>query len=210
MEFSKKLQELRKQKGLTQEQLANKLFVSRTAISKWESGKGYPSIDSLKQIATLFSVTVDQLLSNEELLTLAEENTKQTKNCFRDLIFGLLDVCASLLLFLPFFAQRSGEVISEVSLLKLSQVAPFLKVIYFVIIFSTVLWGVLTLALQNFSDDLWIKIKISTSLSINVLGVAIFIISLQPYAAIFLFIFLIIKVLIVTKNNVTKSVITLR
>lgn len=51
MEFSQKLQELRKQKGLTQEELAKSLYVSRTAISKWESGRGYPSIDSLKEIA---------------------------------------------------------------------------------------------------------------------------------------------------------------
>ncbi|MEE1197563.1 MAG: helix-turn-helix transcriptional regulator, partial [Acutalibacteraceae bacterium] len=42
MEFSQKLQELRRQKGLTQEQLAAALFVSRTAVSKWESGRGYP------------------------------------------------------------------------------------------------------------------------------------------------------------------------
>ncbi|MBR7039698.1 MAG: helix-turn-helix transcriptional regulator, partial [Oscillospiraceae bacterium] len=42
MEFSEKLQTLRKKKGLTQEELAQALFVSRTAISKWESGKGYP------------------------------------------------------------------------------------------------------------------------------------------------------------------------
>ena len=54
MDFSKKLQELRKQKGLTQEELAKKLYVSRTAISKWESGRGYPSIDSLKEIAKFF------------------------------------------------------------------------------------------------------------------------------------------------------------
>ena len=51
MEFNEKLQELRKAKGLTQEELAEKLFVSRTAISKWESGRGYPSIDSLKEIS---------------------------------------------------------------------------------------------------------------------------------------------------------------
>ena len=51
MEFSEKLQELRKNKNLTQEQLAEMLFVSRTAISKWESGRGYPSIDSLKEIS---------------------------------------------------------------------------------------------------------------------------------------------------------------
>ena len=47
MEFNEKLQSLRKNKGLTQEELAEALYVSRTAISKWESGRGYPSIDSL-------------------------------------------------------------------------------------------------------------------------------------------------------------------
>ena len=50
MEFNEKLQKLRKEQNLTQEELAEKLFVSRTAISKWESGRGYPSIDSLKVI----------------------------------------------------------------------------------------------------------------------------------------------------------------
>ena len=54
MEFNEKLQELRKNKGLTQEELAEALYVSRTAISKWESGRGYPSIDSLKEIANFF------------------------------------------------------------------------------------------------------------------------------------------------------------
>lgn len=57
MEFHEKLQELRKQKNLTQEELSEILFVSRTAISKWESGRGYPSIDSLKAIAEFFGVT---------------------------------------------------------------------------------------------------------------------------------------------------------
>ena len=51
MEFNEKLQELRKQKGLTQEELSEILYVSRTAISKWESGRGYPNIDSLKAIS---------------------------------------------------------------------------------------------------------------------------------------------------------------
>ena len=67
MEFNEKLQELRKQKELTQEELAEVLFVSRTAISKWESGRGYPNIDSLKAIAKFFGVTIDELLSGDEL-----------------------------------------------------------------------------------------------------------------------------------------------
>ena len=47
MEFHEKLQELRRQKGITQEELAQALYVSRAAVSKWESGRGYPNIDSL-------------------------------------------------------------------------------------------------------------------------------------------------------------------
>ena len=54
MEFNEKLQELRKRKRLTQEELASSLYVSRTAVSKWESGKGYPNIESLKLIANFF------------------------------------------------------------------------------------------------------------------------------------------------------------
>ena len=73
MEFNEKLQELRKSKGLTQEELAEKLFVSRTAISKWESGRGYPSIDSLKEISRYFSVTIDELICPEEFLSASEE-----------------------------------------------------------------------------------------------------------------------------------------
>ena len=61
MEFNEKLQSLRKQSGLTQEQLAEALYVSRTAVSKWESGRGTPSIDSLMAIARYFSVSVDSL-----------------------------------------------------------------------------------------------------------------------------------------------------
>ena len=71
MEFSEKMQQLRKEKELTQEQLAEQLYVSRTAISKWESGKGYPNIESLKSISKLFSVSIDDLLSGEELISLA-------------------------------------------------------------------------------------------------------------------------------------------
>jgi len=77
MEFNEKLQELRKQKGLTQEELAGHLFVSRAAISKWESGRGYPGIDSLKSISKFFSVSIDDLLSGDELIILAEEEQKE-------------------------------------------------------------------------------------------------------------------------------------
>ena len=58
MKIGRFLQDLRREKGITQEELAEVLYVSRTAISKWESGRGYPSIDSLKEISNYFSVTI--------------------------------------------------------------------------------------------------------------------------------------------------------
>ena len=76
MEFNEKLQELRKNKELTQEELAESLYVSRTAVSKWESGRGYPNIESLKEISKFFSVSIDELLSGEKLLFIAENENK--------------------------------------------------------------------------------------------------------------------------------------
>ena len=199
MEFNEKIQELRKQKGLTQEELAEALYVSRTAVSKWESGRGYPNIDSLKTIAKFFGVTVDDLLSGEELLTIAEEDTKQKEKYFRDLTFGLLDCSIATFFFLPFFGQNANGIIQEVSLLSLTEIAPYLKAAYFVVIIGIILSGILTLALQNCRKVFWTNSKSKISLALTVLGTLLFIISSQPYAAAFLFVFLSIKVLTLIK-----------
>ena len=199
MEFNEKLQELRKQKGLTQEELAEVLFVSRTAISKWESGRGHPNIDSLKAIAKFFGVTIDELLSGDELLTIAEEDTKRKEKRFCDLVFGLLDCSIAMFFFLPFFGQKSDAIIQEVSLLSLTEIAPYLRTAYFVVVIGIIASGVLTLALQNCYQAFWVKNKSKISLVLNAVGALLFIISSQPYAATFLFIFLIIKVLMLVK-----------
>ena len=199
MEFNEKLQELRKQKGLTQEELAEVLFVSRTAVSKWESGRGYPNIDSLKAIAKFFKVTIDELLSGDELLTIAEENTRQKENQFRDLVFGLLDCSVAMFFFLPFFRQKEAAPIQAVSLLSLSQIASYLKIAYFVVVTGIVASGILTLALQCCNEAVWVKNKSKLSVVCNAIGTLLFIISSQPYAAAFLFLFLAMKVLMLMK-----------
>lgn len=74
MIFSEKLQLIRKNKGLTQEDIAERLAVSRQAVAKWESGQVYPDISNLIQISNLFHVTVDYLVKDQEC----------TVNCFDD------------------------------------------------------------------------------------------------------------------------------
>lgn len=109
MEFSEKLHELRKSRSLTQEELAEALFVSRTAISKWESGRGYPSIDSLKAIAKHFHVTIDELIGTEEIVTLAEEDKKESVKKYTALLCGVLDCFTVLLLFLPVYGSNAAR-----------------------------------------------------------------------------------------------------
>ena len=200
MKFNEKLQELRKQKGFTQEELAQKLYVSRAAISKWESGRGYPNIDSLKSIADTFSVTVDELLSSNELINLAEEETKQKTYIYRHIVFGLLDISSLSLLFLPFFAGRQNGVIQATSLLSLNGISPILKVIYIVLIILLACCGLIILLSKNSTNRNLRKIKSIFSIVLNAFCATAFIISLHPYASIYLLIFLLIKFIILLKK----------
>ena len=199
MEFHQKLQELRKQKGITQEELSQALYVSRTAVSKWESGRGYPNIDSLKAIAKFFSVTVDELLSGEEVLNIAEEDHKEKKRHICDLIFGLLDLSVVSFLFLPLFGQKTEEMIRSVSLLSLTGVAPWLRIAYFAVVLAITAMGIVMLTLQNCSGIFWKKYKNTISLLLNIAGVLLLILSTQPYGAILLLVFFVIKLIVKNK-----------
>ena len=59
MSFGEKLKNLRISNNLTQDELAEKIFVSRTAVSKWETDRGFPSIESLRYLANLFHMSID-------------------------------------------------------------------------------------------------------------------------------------------------------
>ena len=65
MNLSENLKKIRKENNLSQEQLAEKLNVSRQSVSKWESGQAYPEMDKVLQICQLFSVSVDDLLNQD-------------------------------------------------------------------------------------------------------------------------------------------------
>ena len=193
MEFHEKLQHLRKQKGLTQEELAQALYVSRTAISKWESGRGYPSIDSLKAIAKFFGVSIDGLLSGEEALSIAEEESRQVRKTSLDLMFALLDMSAALFVFLPLFGKAADGAVHAVSLPGLTGVSPYLKAAYFGTVIAAVLLGIAGLALKDSGCACWNRNKSGLSMMIGGLGAFLFAISRQPYAAGFALVFLMIK-----------------
>ena len=149
MEFNEKLQELRKNRGLTQEELAEALYVSRTAVSKWESGRGYPSIDSLKQIASFFSVTIDDLLSGEKLLSIAEKENQSNVRNMCDLIFGIVDLFSFLLVVLPLYPKSIDEYIYAVNLLAYTQTTLFNILTYWIMYIALILVGTVKIILTK-------------------------------------------------------------
>ena len=200
MELNEKLQKLRRQRGITQQELAQALFVSRTAVSKWESGRGIPNIDSLKAIAKYFSVTVDELLSGEEIISIAKDEYARKHARFCDLAYGLLDCCAVLFFLLPFFAQDTGGMVRAVSLLGLTETAAYLKAAYLSAVGAMAAMGLLFLALQNWRCPLWMQNKYRLSLLVNGAAALLFIAGRQPYAAVFAAVLMVIKAWLAVKR----------
>jgi transcriptional regulator with XRE-family HTH domain len=193
MEFNEKLHRLRKERGITQEELASALYVSRTAVSKWESGRGYPSIESLRAIAKYFSVSLDDLLSADEAVSIAEEDGKGKKARICDMIFATLDTLHALFIFMPIFAERTEGVVRSVSLLSTDAPPLYLRVLYFSVIAAAVIFGILSFAFQNIDARIWERSKAPISLALSSLLLILFIAALHPYAACLSLLYLIIK-----------------
>lgn len=201
MEFNEKLQKLRTSQNMTQEELAEKLYVSRTAISKWESGRGYPSIDSLKMIAKFFNVTIDELICSGEMVSLAEENIKDTNKRYAALVCGILDCMMILLLFIPVFGQQGEDVIVSVGLLLLTGVSLWQKTVFLAVVVLTVLNGFCGVVISNFDKPVWNKHRLATGVTLSIIGTALFILARQPYAAVFYLSMLIIKGFLMIKSK---------
>ncbi len=128
MEFNNKLYELRKQKGFSQEELANRLNVSRQTISKWEVGESTPDMEKLVAISDLFEISLDELVldkkeetnpvASEQIVkselysdikehVLTEDNKKKTRKGLKILaigfgVFVLIDILTFIIYVLMF------------------------------------------------------------------------------------------------------------
>ena len=205
MEFGEKIQKLRNQNKWTQEQLAEKLYVSRTAVSKWESGKGYPNIDSLKDIAKLFKITIDELLSSEEIIDIAKkENTSNIKRT-NNLIYGLLDIISVLFIFLPLYAHRTENFVYSVSLISTNDISNIIKVSYIVILSILSLIGIAELIMNFVDNKKFQRIVNVISLIVETISILFFAISRQTYLTAIIFIILIIKIVVIIKNISNKK-----
>ena len=201
MEFYQKLQELRKDRGLTQEELAEALYVSRTAISKWESGRGYPSIDSLKEISKFFSVTIDELLSGEKLLFIAEKENKSNIRSVCGGLFGFVDLCSFLLVVLPLYPNTIDGYVYSVNLFAYIEASPMNRFIYWILFISLIVLGVAEVLLTKFSLEKNYKIMTGFSMGLSILVILFLAITREAYAIIVAFLLLVTKGMLLLKYN---------
>ena len=199
MEFHEKLQELRKQRGLTQEELAEALYVSRTAISKWESGRGYPNIDSLKEISNFFSVSIDDLLSSEKMLFIAEKEHKTNLQSMFDLLLGLVDICSFLLIVLPLYPKTAGEYIYSVNLIEYTQNNVIIRIIFWLLFVAVIAVGVTKSLLVQFKVAKGQKALTFLSMGLSIFIVVFLALTREVYAVVVAFLLLVIKGLLLVR-----------
>lgn len=199
MEFHEKLQELRKERGLTQEELAEALYVSRTAISKWESGRGYPSIDSLKEISSFFSVSIDDLLSGERLISIAEKENKTNIQNMSYMLGGIVDVCSFMMILLPLYPNLVDGYYYSVNLLHYVQNALFNRLVFWGLYLSLIVMGIIKITLAQLGIEKGQKPLTRISLGISILTVLFLSMAGETYAVSLAFLLLIMKVVLIFK-----------
>lgn len=204
MEFNEKLQQLRTGKNLTQEQLAEQLYVSRTAISKWESGKGYPNIESLKCISKFFSVTIDELLSGEELITLAETENRSNVKRIYNIISGIIDVLAVAFIVLPIYGKSQGDQFYHVNLLSNTPMPNINIGLHWAVYLFIIGLGLARLAFIYFDKVSLYSIISKVSIATGAIAICLFAAAREPYATILLFLFFAVKIFLLLQQSRTK------
>ena len=198
MDFGEKLKALRTERGLTQEQLAARLYVSRTAVSKWETGGGSPNLDSLQVVARLFDVSVDDLLSTDDLIVLARDERRSTARSSGMLSFGLLDVLAVVFAFIPLYGVDDGSFVRMANLADYGASvdfgASFAAMAAAVV--SLMFMGAVEIVLAAVGSRRAARIVALVGFAVQALAVVLFASTMQPYATTLMFVLLLAKVVV--------------
>ena len=199
MDFGEKLKALRTERGLTQEQLAARLYVSRTAVSKWETGGGSPNLDSLQAVARLFDVSVDDLLSTDDLIVLARDERRSTARSSGMLSFGLLDVLAVVFAFIPLYGVDDGSFVRMANLADYGASVDFGAsfAVMAAAVVSLMFVGAVEIVLAAAGSRRAARIlKRPNHKPLQALAVVLFASTMQPYATTLMFVLLLAKVVV--------------
>ena len=198
MELSEKIQKLRKEHNMTQEQFAEKLFVSRTAVSKWETGRGMPSMESLQMIAKLFHITLDELLSTEEIVVIAESENKENIKRFASYMDGIINLAALLALLLPLYKVEDNGFFYSIPLY---QLGGWQGLVFWIAPIIMILCGIVELLLTGREQEKRIGIISTVGTIAHVSAITLLIVSGHPYPTVLMFFLFALKGVLLLKKS---------
>lgn len=198
MQLSEKIQKIRKENNLTQEQFADRIFVSRTAVSKWETGRGTPSIDSLQMIAKEFNMGLDDLLSTDEIVSIAKKENQDSMARFTAYVDAIIGICALLAIILPIYKCEVNGVYYSTYI---GRIDGWQGIVFWLFPLIISISGIIQLIFTSNDSKIIRKVTGALSYSFIFLAILLHVLSLQPYPALFFFILLAIKVVILLKKH---------
>ena len=195
MRLSEKIKKIRNDNKFTQEQFAEKMLVSRTAVSKWENDTCYPSIDSLKYMSEVFNISLDELMSNEEMLDIVKTEKYSNASKYNSLLFCVLDMIRIIFVFLPLYSFKTNDFVYSVSLFNSNDLGFLLK-------FVLLILGIIELILNRRKCN---NVLNKISLLFDIVSIFIILFINQPYLVALMFFVFVVKVVMLL--NVNKSII---
>ena len=166
MNFPEKLKALRKEKGLTQEELSREIFVSRSLISKYESEAVYPTKENAEKLALYFDVRISDLIDNEDTVQLILKKNDNTDKINFILSCIIITICslATLLVFIPMLKVSYYDYSQGVPLINYKIVSPLSialcnnNPIVIITIISLIANSVLSIFNIKIKDNVWLKL----------------------------------------------------
>lgn len=199
MEVNKKIQKLRKENNLTQDQLAERLGVSKIYVARIENGKILPSVKDIKNIARILDVNVSDLTSFDDLIFIAENDNYNRLDRKTTLFFAILDILSISFIFMPFYVKNNNAM----TLIELKPLSSLLYIAYLVLLIVSFIVGVLEIIFSANNKKNKLKNVKIISVVVYAFSILIFALSKQSYITAFLFLFLMIKILFLL--NLEKS-----
>lgn len=145
VEFGEKLKSLREEKGMTQQTLAEQLYVTRQAVSRWECGARYPDLLTAKKIGRILEVSVDELISGEELQPNIEREpilTKPLANVAQTLLYTIGVAAYGLMCIFSIYSLFPGESLKNTPAGRVSMIN-ITTMLGYGLILAALIWGLI-------------------------------------------------------------------
>lgn len=166
-----------------------------------ETGKGYPSIDSLREISRYFSVSIDDLLSADKLISIAERENKSNIRNMCDIIIGIADIFALLLIAMPLYPKTVNSIVYSVNLFSYAETSDLNLTAYWFMFLSLIAAGAAKLVMVYLKKISVQKTITIWSSLINILTVILLAVAGETYAVVISFLILMIKIIMIFEVN---------